>query len=173
MQIFLHHDNGGAMCLARFWRNRDATATVVLSLLGVPYVLLLLAAVELCLAYGACYLMEGGVASAGKLVRTLRARDLGDLRGAFETRVCEDVSLVVDCGQIEYAAVVLDGDIGGRLPDVAGFNVGQPGDVVLYQASYTHKFRIPLSGWLVAVAGGHQDQRFTSSYIVTNEQEDS
>lgn len=138
--------------LRRFMRCEDGITAVEFSLVGMPFVLLMLGIVEVGMAFAASSLLEGGTNSAARMVRTGQVQNSVDPEGTFRAALCGHVSSFIKCGDLTYEVLTVpDNDYsnaGGLAPNYnaegemlsGGFDPGEENDVVLIRAFYKYPF---------------------------------
>lgn len=169
-----------ASAMPRWRRSSDATVAIEFSLLAVPFFFLLMGTVEVCLAYASGYLLEGGVITAGRFVRTGQAIQQADPQTAFEDRLCELTSSLINCDEIVYEAIIVDSfsdaednepvfDGDGNMVS-QGFSPGDASETILIRASFRYQFKTPLvSVFMPSWNGGDDSMLFMSTYVIRNE----
>ena len=116
---------------------------------AVPFLVLLMALLEIGLVFFGNITLEHAVAQASRLIRTGQAQDRGLTATSFKTEVCKHVSGLFDCEKglkvdvqrfDSFTSVPqnlsdpLDGN--KELRDDFGYNPGAAGDIVVVRAFY-------------------------------------
>ncbi len=134
--------------LRRFCRDRAGTSALEFALLAVPFVLAMLAILEVGIMYFANFTLENAVAQGARLVRTGQAQNQGFDAAKFKTEVCKHIAAPITCAGLKldvrhYANFggagsnltnPLDGN--GNLKTNFSYDPGVGGDVVVVRAFY-------------------------------------
>lgn len=136
----------------RFIDAEDGITAVEFSLVGMPFVLLILGVVEIGLAFAASSLLEGGTNTAARMVRTGQVQNSADPQGTFRDALCNHVSSFIKCDDLRYEVLVVsDNDFAnarGLAPAYdadgemlsGGFDPGEENDIVLVRSFYDYDF---------------------------------
>jgi Flp pilus assembly protein TadG len=157
-------DFWGLNMLKRQKNLRSAESGVVaveFALLAIPLLLLIIGIVETALFFAAGTILEGASASAARLVRTGQVQGSADPETAFEDRLCDQASALIDCADIQYEVIRVaannfagaesyesEFDEDGNLV-AQPFSTGDSNDVVLVRAIYRYEFLTPFLGHLM------------------------
>lgn len=148
--------------LGRFRRSEEGATAVEFALLATPLFILLLGIIEVCLFFASGLVLEGGVAEAGRLIRTGQVQNAGDPKTMFETALCDHVNAMLDCGKLQYQVIHITGDtFGGAVDnepefDADGnlkpepFDAGNSNDIILIRAIYRYTFLTPFIGAMLS-----------------------
>lgn len=162
------------------WKQDDrGVVAIEFALLAVPFLFLLLGTLEICYAYASGYVLETGIIQAARLIRTGQAQESADPQAAFEAKLCELTSSILDCSAITYESIVVDSfsdaetiepeyDEDGNMVS-QGFSTGDSGETVLIRASYRYHFKTPLVDLFVPSWHGGDSLLFISTYALRNE----
>jgi Flp pilus assembly protein TadG len=142
--------------LQNYRRNRSGTTAVEFALIGIPFVLMIVAIVELALMFTVQSVVQQSTFNASRLIRTgqLQQSDAGGQEQMFQDAVCDFASLVVPCNQIQYQVERLNSfadaedmeaefDENGNLLD-DDFDPGAENDIVLVRVTYNYPIRTPM-----------------------------
>ncbi len=129
------------------FRKAESGATAVeFAMVALPFFMLLLAIIEIGLLFFATQVLETGVESAARLIRTGQAQGFSEAQ--FKTEVCNRISSMFDCNKLyidvrpyaQFAGVDLSKPIDPDTQNLetAGFtfNSGIGGDIVVVRAFY-------------------------------------
>src|SRR5688572_23018363 len=100
--------------MGNFWgrwvREERATTAVEFSMIGIPFILMIVGIVEMALMFTVQTVIQQATFDASRLIRTgqLQQGDLGDPETAFRQAVCDFADLVVPCAEIQYQVEKLD-----------------------------------------------------------------
>lgn len=143
--------------------ERGATA-VEFSLIGVPFIFMIVGVIEMSLMFASQSLLEYGTSQGARMVRTGQVQ-LGEGEAAFRDAICDAVSITpergfIDCDSIQYQVQTLDDfadaadeppptfDADGNLED-QGFDAGGVNDVVMIRVAYRYEILTPLMSSLL------------------------
>lgn len=160
--------------LAGFLRNRSGVAAVEFALIAAPFFFLLFAMIEVAAVFFMGSVMENAVLEAARDIRTGRAQSSGMSEGAFKNAVCNRISMLGSCDNVEIDVRVFedfDGvdqsspiDEGEMDTDDFGFDPGDAGDIVLVRAFYRWKLLTP--GFTAALANMDNNEYLVSAATV-------
>ena len=136
--------------------RRDGTTAVEFSLIGLPFVLLIVGTIEICILFLAGSLMEGAVYDASRIIRTGQIQDAADAEQAFVDAICDHTVALLDCDEFQYDVRVLSSfgeaadddalvDDEGNLVDPE-FDTGGVSDIIMVRVSYRYPMMTPLIG---------------------------
>ncbi|MBM3517272.1 MAG: pilus assembly protein [Alphaproteobacteria bacterium] len=137
-----------------------AGAVAIEAALIIPvFVGLLIALVEIIMMFVTGIILEGAAADAARQIRTGEAQGSPDPLATFQTRLCDSLFRLVDCGDLVFdvrnfggfTTIVVEPvpDEEGNLAD-PGFSLGDSGEVVIVRMSYRWNFATPCVGYLVS-----------------------
>ena len=161
-------------------KRKDGTVAVEFSLIFGPLIFLVIGIIEMGLMFGAAAMLEGGTAQAARLIRTGQIQAEADPQAAFETELCSQVNLFIDCNELISEVILipdedfLDTDTypaqfdGDGVLISSGFDSGGPNDVILVRVFYEYPFVTPLISETLA-EDGTQIRRFVSTVVLKNE----
>ena len=169
--------------MGNFWgrwvREERATTAVEFSMIGIPFILMIVGIVEMALMFTVQSVIQQATFDAARLIRTgqLQQGGLGDPETAFRQAVCDFADLVVPCGEIQYTVETLDdfGDAGeepaefddeGNLEDTE-FDPGVENDIVLIRVAYNFPIRTPMMKPLLANSTGGKRSIFSTIIFQT------
>lgn len=157
--------NALTLFTAPSFRKEEKGATAVeFSLVGVPFIFMIVGIVEMSLMFASQSLLEYGTSQGARIIRTGQAQ-LGGGESAFRNAVCDAVSITpergfIDCDDIQYQVQILDDfsdaadepapefDEDGNLED-QGFDAGGVNDVVMIRVAYRYEILTPLMSTLM------------------------
>ncbi len=84
----------------RFWRNASGASALEFALVAFPFILLVLAVLEVGIVYFANFMLENAVAQGARLIRTGQAQNQNFDAGKFKTEVCKNLSAPIDCSRL-------------------------------------------------------------------------
>lgn len=125
-------------------------------------VLLLVATAEIAVTLVADVIISGAAESAARDIRTGRVQEGDDPLDAFQTKLCDSLFGVLDCGAVVFdvrrfddfsstdLSLQLDED--GNLAE-AQFSPGDSGEITVVRVSYRWQYLTPLIGGLLAPDG--------------------
>ncbi len=146
--------------LARAWfRDRGGVAAIEFSMLAVPFMLMVVGIIEMALLFLSGTLLEGGVASGARLIKTgqLQAMPGGqDAQvAAFLNEVCRTAGFVMNCNAFQYQIIKLDSfndaappvvDEDGNLAQPAQYEDIDAGCIAVVRVSYLYPIYTPFFG---------------------------
>lgn len=142
-------------CVIKKWLKGDDAATAVeFALVAFPFTFLLIGIIELSVMFAAMSTLDSATNDASRLIRTGQAQMDDDPQQLFEDLLCERASVFLDCNDIQYEVVTMNGfsdfasypasyDENGDLIS-SGFDAGSVDDVVLIRAVYRYPLLTPL-----------------------------
>jgi len=161
-------------------KDRAAVA-VEFAFLVMPFLIMLIGIVEVGLFFGTAVMLEGAATDTARLIRTGQLKDAADPVTVFEDRLCNVVSLLVNCADIQYEVInVPDNsfisaeadkpsfDDDGNLM-TSGFDAGTAEDVIIVRIVYRYEFLTPLLGELMESTEGTNSAILMSSVVLMNE----
>jgi Flp pilus assembly protein TadG len=134
-----------------FWRlanDRSGASALEFALVALPFVLLLLAVLEVGLVYFANFTLENATAQGARLIRTGQAQAQGFDAAKFKNEVCKHLSGPISCAGLKldvrhYSSFGGAGsnltnpvDANGNVKANFSYDPGQGGDVVVVRAFY-------------------------------------
>lgn len=148
----------------RAWsRNHEGATAIEFALVAMPFVLLMVAILELGVMFTANSVMLGATQDAVRAVRTGQVQVISDPDEAesfFREQICNHIPIaLVDCNAIQFTVEVLDAfsdantttqidDEGNLADDTLEF--GGSGDVVMVNVLYYHQLMTPIIGQFFA-----------------------
>jgi Flp pilus assembly protein TadG len=154
----------------------DAVAAIEFALAGLPFIIMLVGIVEVCLFFSTAVSMEGATQDAARLIRTGQVQASGNPLQTFEDEMCQQVSGLVNCAGLQYQILPITGnsfsnaetmtpqfDAQGNLLN-QGFNPGVSSQDVLVRVVYQYVFLTPFLGRMMT--GGAATQALLMSTIV-------
>jgi Flp pilus assembly protein TadG len=169
--------------MGNFWgrwvREERATTAVEFSMIGIPFVLMIVGIVEMALMFTVQSIIQQATFDAARLIRTgqLQQGELGDPEQAFRQAVCDFAELVVPCAEIQYQVEKLDNfsdaddnppefDEEGNMEDTP-FDPGVENDIVLIRVAYNFPIRTPMMKPLLATVDGTKRSIFSTIILQT------
>jgi len=137
----------------RFARAERGATAVEFALVGVPFLMLIFAIVELGLVFLVSTTLETAVSDVGRTIRTGQVQTGSGTAATFKTAVCNKLSWLgskcQDALQIDvqtYADYAATRTESGKsdVPTSMRWDPGQPGSIVLVRAYYTWPLITPL-----------------------------
>lgn len=160
--------------LARFVRNHSGVAALEFALIAAPFFFLLFAMIEVGAVFFMGSMMENAVLEASRDIRTGRAQSSGMSETAFKNAVCDRISMLGSCDNVEIDVRIFedfDGvdqsspiDEGEMDTDDFGFDPGDAGDIVLVRAFYRWQLLTP--GLTAALANMDNNEYLVSAATV-------
>jgi Flp pilus assembly protein TadG len=132
--------------LLRFRRDTAGASALEFALVATPLILLLLAVLQVGLAFFANFTLENAAAHGARLVRTGQAQNQGFDAAAFKNEVCKQLSEMLSCAKLaldvrrfdDFSSSELtnplDGD--GNMQNSFNYDPGVGGEVVVVRAFY-------------------------------------
>ena len=158
----------------------DASAAAEFTLVGMPFIIMLIGIVEVCLFFSTAVNLEGATQAAARLIRTGQAQTSGNPLQMFQTEMCDMVSSLISCNSLQYQVLPITNnnfsnaeamtpayDGNGNLLN-QGFDPGISSQDVLVRVVYQYTFLTPLLGNIIT--GGTSSQAvLTSTILIENE----
>lgn len=147
--------------IRHFFCRQDGVVAVEFALIALPFFILLMGMIEISLYFAAGTVLEGGAAAASRTIRTGQAQLSADPESVFETALCNHVSVMLNCDNIQYEVIhVEDGTFAGAedyAPEFdsdgnlvpSGFATGNSNDVVMVRVLYRYAFLTPFIGTMM------------------------
>lgn len=144
-----------AFCRIQDWLfRRDGTTAIEFSLLALPFMLTIVAIIELSLFFVSDSLLQGAVADAARTIRTGQLQSDADPLTAFKNKLCAHAAIFLDCDSIQYQVRKLDTfdddltpevDEDGNMvpPDTFEVDQIQAGCVAMVRVTYRYQFVTP------------------------------
>lgn len=141
-----------------WWTRQSGGATAVeFSLVGLPFIFMLIGTIEMALMFSAQSLLEASTATAARLIRTgqIQQSPVDDQELMFRDALCDFADILIPCEKIQYQVISLPDfgsasgqpdaqfDENGNLQD-QGFAPGGVSDVVLIRVAYRYPIKTPL-----------------------------
>jgi Flp pilus assembly protein TadG len=136
-------------------RDQQGATAIEFALVAFPFFAILFAIIEVCLVFFAGQLLEKATQDTTRLILTGQAQQGGMTEAQFKQRVCNEVSMMLDCSKLyvdvknypTFAAVPpLNPINNGNLVNSFGFQPGGPGDVVIARVLYPWQLFVPTMG---------------------------
>ena len=154
----------------------DAVAAIEFALVGLPFIIMLVGMVEVCLFFSTAVSLEGATQDAARLIRTGQVQATGNPLQTFQNQMCQQVSGLVDCAGLQYQVLPIAGnsfanaaamtpqfDAQGNLLN-QGFDPGTSSQDILVRVVYQYVFLTPFMGRIMT--GGAATQAMLMSTIV-------
>ncbi|MBU6475865.1 MAG: pilus assembly protein [Alphaproteobacteria bacterium] len=158
-------------------RSEKATAAIEFALVGLPFIIMLVGFVEICLFFAAAMTLEGGAEDAARMIRTGQVQSSGNPLQTFETEMCNQVSSLLNCGNLQYEVIPITDnafsnaanmtpqfDQNGNLEN-QGFDPGNSNDDVLVRVVYRYTFLTPFLGNIITGSASSQATLISTIYI--------
>jgi Flp pilus assembly protein TadG len=167
--------------LRRFLNAEDGVTAVEFSLVGMPFILLILGLLEIGLIFTASSLLEGGTTAAARLIRTGQLQSNGNPEGLFRDTLCNNISLFLNCDNVRYEVVHLPDDDFTNASSVtasydadgqllsSGFDAGEENDVILIRSFYRYPFMTLQIGPLLSGQSSDNAMPLMSTMVIKNE----
>lgn len=161
--------------LGTWLRGNRGTTAVEFSLVGIPFILMIIGTIEMSLMFTAQSLLQEATYTAARQIRTGQIQNggSGSPQDAFRKSICDFASILIPCDRIQFQVQELpsfgdaeklppasfDGD--GNLED-QGFDPGGVSDIVLVRVIYNYPILTPMMQPLLSNNG-----RFTFTMMST------
>lgn len=168
--------------LPKLWRkNEDGAVAIEFALVAAPFFITIVGILEFCLFFATGMALEGAAHDAARVIRTGEAQKSGDPVTAFEERLCNTISVIIDCEGVSYEVIEIPDDSFYSVADYEpqfdedgnlvsqGFAPGGVESTVLVRLAYRYNFATPLMGHLLD--GGAVDNARThmATVVLRNE----
>jgi len=161
--------------MENYIQDAEGTTAIELAFVAAPLLYFLLGIIEIALMFTTSIVLEGATSDASRLIRTGAAQQSGDPQAIFEDALCEGVSVLASCGDIQYEVIAIDEGFGGAAGNTAtfnddgsfasqGFDAGGVSDVVLIRVIYQYALKTPILSQFFSDPGS--DTRLMMSTIV-------
>lgn len=154
-------------CWDEWCRNEKGAAAIEFSLVAVPFTLMVIGIIEVCLLFTAGSLLEGAVYDASRKIRTGQVENSADPEQTFADALCDHAGVLLDCSDFQYDVRVLGTfadavavpapqvDENGNMVD-QGFDAGGVSDIIMVRVSYRYPLMTPLIGDIFGQYGGNK-----------------
>lgn len=148
-RLLAHARNRLARMAGRFARAERGATAVEFALVGMPFLMLIFAIIELGLVFLVSITLETAVTDVGRTIRTGQVQTAGGTASGFKTSVCNKLSwLGSKCEgalQIDVRTFSDYADTNNvAVPTTMNWDPGAPGSIVLVRAYYTWPLITPL-----------------------------
>ena len=93
--------------LSLWKKNDDGSTAVEFSLVGIPFILMVIGIIEMALMFTSQSLLEASTAEAARSIRT-GAVQQGGGETLFQDTLCDYASVFIACDDLQYQVVSLD-----------------------------------------------------------------
>ncbi|NCO04419.1 MAG: pilus assembly protein [Alphaproteobacteria bacterium] len=166
----------------QWFRKEDGTTAVEFSLIGVPFVFMIIGIIEMAMMFTTQSLIEYGTSQGARLIRTGQVQQGGG-EAAFRDAVCGTVAITpsrnfIDCNDLQYQVVALDSfgdaqdfgdptfDEDGNLQDQS-FDAGDVNDVVMIRVAYRYPIMTPMMGVMLSNNGDNARIMLSTTVLQT------
>jgi Flp pilus assembly protein TadG len=135
--------------LRGFGKDETAAAAVEFSLVAVPFLTLVLAALQLSVFFFASQILQSATTDAGRQLMTGKAQTAGMSAAQFEQLVCNPISSLFNCSNlmvdvesagsfaaVNTAAPKITYDANGKVTNAWSWSPGAAGQVVIVKVMY-------------------------------------
>ncbi len=160
----------------RWYINDNGVAAIEFALVGLPFIIMMVGMIEVCLFFSSAVSLEGAASDAARMIRTGQVQASGNPVQVFEDELCQQVSGLITCAGLQYQVIPIANnqftnaqamapqfDAQGNLLN-QGFNPGQSSQDVLIRIVYPYVFLTPFLGRIMT--GGAAEQAVLMSTIV-------
>ncbi|MBX2834821.1 MAG: pilus assembly protein [Micavibrio sp.] len=164
--------------ITRYLYEKTATTAIEFGLLFIPYLMVILAIIELAIMYTSASLLEGATQSAARMIRTGQLQQsAADPQVQFRDKLCDYATVLIDCNKITVEVIPIvnftsyedfdpEYDEDGNLIS-QGFDVGSSNDKILVRASYRYRLMTPFIGEILSGNTGYR--LFMSTIVLQTE----
>jgi len=155
---------------------------VEFSLVGIPFIFMVIGIIEMSMMFTSQSLLEYGTSQGARLIRTGQVQQGGG-EAAFRSAVCDTVAITaarefIPCEDIQFQVVTLDDfsdaanqpppsfDEDGDLED-QGFDPGGVSDVVMIRVAYKYPIVTPLMSSLLTNNGDNSRLMVSTTVLQT------
>jgi Flp pilus assembly protein TadG len=166
--------------LKSWFTNSDATVAIEFAMVGLPFIIMLIGIVEVCLFFSTAVSLEGATQEAARMIRTGQVQTSGNPIQTFENEMCQQISTLVNCATLQYQVVPIANnsfsnaqnmtpqfDASGNLQN-QGFDPGVSSQDVLVRVVYQYTFMTPLLGNILS-GGSGASSTLISTIVIQNE----
>ncbi len=156
--------------IRRFIKADGGVAAVEFALIAAPFFMLLFAILEVAMIFFASLVLENGVTSAARTIRTGEFQKTGGGIAEFKTELCGSMAAIIKCGPDLYFDVKTFSNFGsttfsdpmatGTFGGGFGYQSAGASEVVLMRVYYMKKIHTP--GLRVFFANSGGDKRIIS-----------
>ena len=152
-RLLAHARTRLARMAGRFARAERGATAVEFALVGIPFLMLIFAIIELGLVFLVSITLETAVADVGRTIRTGQVQTAGGTASTFKTAVCNKLSwlgskcqgaLQIDVRTFSDYASTNTSSANLNVPTTMNWDPGSPGSIVLVRAYYTWPLITPL-----------------------------
>jgi len=168
--------------LPKKWvRNEDGAVAIEFALVAAPFFITIIGIMEFCLFFATGMALEGAANDAARVIRTGEAQKSGDPVTVFQDRLCETISVIVNCDGVNYEVIEIPDDSFYSIADYEpefdedgnlvsqGFAPGGVESTVLVRLAYRYNFKTPLIKHILS--GGDVETPYThmATVVLRNE----
>lgn len=166
--------------LGKWLRGKEGATAVEFSLVGIPFILMIIGTIEMALMFTAQSVLQEATFTAAREIRTGQLqRFSADPQAAFRESICDFASLIIPCGRIQFQVMQLPSfgdaerlppanlDDEGNLED-QGFDPGGVSDIVMVRVVYNYPIMTPMMQPLLSDRG-RMTRTMMSTIIMQNE----
>jgi Flp pilus assembly protein TadG len=162
----------------RLASDRRGTVTIEMGLVGTLFFLLLLTIIELGYLLFVQSVLSGAARDAARMIRTGQVQGSASPTIAFQTKLCQTISLLVPCNKVVYESFAFSSfgavalpppkkDASGNLTS-NGFTPGNSGQIVAVRVEYPYTFIVPIVGRYLS-QGGSGNMLLSATIVFRNE----
>lgn len=170
-----------ALLRKRFASSDDGATAVEFALIMPPFFLMIFAILETASIFFVSTTLENAVLDAGRQIRTGQAQSAEMTASQFRDEICARIDMFMSC---DNQSLVLDVerfssftdlefpnamDGNGNLNIDAGFDTGNPGDIVLIRVYYMWDVMTPVVGRVMANTADHETRLIVATAVFRNE----
>ena len=170
------------MKLPKLWRkNEDGTVAIEFALVAAPFFIVIIGIMEFCLFFATGMALEGAAHDSARVIRTGQAQQSGDPVTLFQERLCNAISIIVDCDVVSYEVIEIPDDSFYSVADYEaefdedgnlisqGFSPGGVSSTVLVRLAYRYDFMTPLVGHMMGKGAVANTFTHMSTVVLRNE----
>jgi len=158
----------------------DGVAAIEFALVGLPFIIMLVGFIEVCLFFSSAVSLEGAANDAARMIRTGQVQAAGDPVQAFQNELCNQVSNLINCAGIQYEVTPIPNnsfsDVSQLQPKfdkngnliIPPFDTGTSSGDVLVRVVYQYVFLTPFLGRIIT-GGAATQAMLMSTIIIQNE----
>ncbi len=140
-------------------RNKDGATAVEFSLVGIPFILMVIGIIEMALMFASQSLLEASTAEGARQIRT-GAVQQGGGETLFQNTLCDYASIFIDCDDLQYQVVSIPSfEEAQNFPDVSfddegnledqTFDAGGVSDVVMIRTAFKYAIKTPMMRFIL------------------------
>lgn len=152
--------------LRRFARDDRGAAAIEFGFIGVPFLGLMFAIIEVCMVFFAGQILEKATQDASRKLLTGQAQLASFTPAQFKTEVCNNLQIIFNCANVHidvknypsFASITITPPIdgGGNFVNNFTYSPGAQNSILVVRVMYLWQLFVPTLGFNLANVNGNQ-----------------